>query len=238
MKFSRSDLDLLSELFEKQTALAAARKQLQQLASGVELENQRAEILKQSQLVIDQRSKTEELEREISRIAGDLKLVEERIRKDQDRLQASSSTKDITGIQHELETLAKRKDDLETAELEMLESLEQETSSLAQLSEHKRKLEELFQTDKSFNQERQKLVQAEILALDNHCQKLRAEANPDLLAIFDQRASRGVPIGKLKGSSCGACNMSLNSQDVAALSKLAADELARCPECSAILVRA
>lgn len=237
MKVSKTELEQLLELFGEITKSRALTKQRNEIASGKELEIRREEILASGQDVIAQRSKTEDLEREISRVATDLKLVEERIAKDNQRLSASSNTKDIAGIQHELETLAKRKDVLETAELELMEQLEQEQSSLAQLSEHKRKLEELYESDLSFAKERLKLVEGELLELQNVIGRLRAAANPEVLAVFDQRLERGVPIGLLRGSSCGACNMSLNSQDVANLSKLPADELARCPECSAILVR-
>ena len=81
-------------------------------------------------------------------------------------------------------------------------------------------------------------VGAQILELENQAGKIRAGANPDVLAVYDQRAVRGVPIGKLLKSTCGACNMSLTSTALNDLHKAAQDELARCPECTAILVRA
>lgn len=237
VKVTKDELKALTEVFDKTNALNSSLRQLKVLASGEELEAQRSEILRTSQETTLQRGKCEELERDIARISTDLKLVDDRIVKDNERLKTSTNPKDISGIQHELETLAKRKDELETAELELMEQLDVENQALAQLVEHKRRLEELFEANKSFNAERQKLVQTEILELQNQIAKLRANVSGDLLAAFDQRAQRGVPIGALRGSSCGACNMSLNSQDVAALSRIPLDELARCPECSAILVR-
>lgn len=237
MNVTKPELENLVALFAEITKNRSLAKQRAELASGKELEAQRDQILASGQEVIAQRAKTEELEREIARIATDLKLVEDRIGKDNERLKASSNTKDIAGIQHELETLSKRKDVLETAELELMEQLEAEQSALAQLAEHKRKLEELYESDAGFAKERLKLMDAELLELQNSIGKMRAASNQELLAIFDQRLERGVPIGFLRGSSCGACNMSLNSQDVANLSKIPAGELARCPECSAILVR-
>ena len=237
MKVTKTELDLLTQLFAEIRKQRALSKQRNELALGRELETQREQILATAQEVTAQRSKAEEIEREIARLATDLKLVEDRIAKDNKRLSESSNTKDIAGIQHELETLLKRKDVLETAEIELLEQLEIEQSALAQLAEHKSKLEALFETDSNFAKERLKLVDAELLDTQNSIGKLRASANPELLAIFDQRLERGVPIGVLRGSSCGACNMSLNSQDIASISKLGTEDLARCPECGAILVR-
>ncbi|NCV37624.1 MAG: hypothetical protein EBW70_06385, partial [Actinobacteria bacterium] len=55
---------------------------------------------------------------------------------------------------------------------------------------------------------------------------------------FDKKIQRGAAVGRLTGSSCSACNMNLNSTAMAEISRVPADELATCSECSAILVRA
>lgn len=238
VKVTNQDLEALQEIYKLSTTLSAKQREQQVLVKGEELASKRQEILELSSVISQERSKAEEFEREIARIAADLKVVEDRIQKDKDRLVSSSNPKDITGIQHELETLAKRKDSLETAELELMESLESQNSTLDQLLERKRKLEETFESERAFSGEKLNIVQAEILEVSNKLLALRASAKQELLAVFDQRALRGVPIGSLRGSSCGACNMSLTSQAISDLGKIPSDELARCPECGAIMVRA
>ena len=237
VKVTREHLEALVDLYGKETELRKIRATLATLSSGQHLSAQHDEILQVAQEISAQRSRVEEIEREISRVAGDLELVEKRIQKDTALMNQSTNTKDIQGIQHEMDTLARRKDELETAELELMESIDSEKSSLEQLLERKRVLELELDSAKSDTQEEMALFQAQILELESQTGKLRAIAPTDLMGIYDQRAQRGVPVGKLLKSTCGACNMSLTSTALTDLHKIPADELARCPECTAILVR-
>ena len=238
MKVDLATLESLVELFGMETELKKLRTEHTRLSQGEHLSQKLEEILAVSQEVTGQRATVEEMERESARIAGDLELVERRIAKDMERMNLSSNSKDIQGIQHELDTLARRKDELETSELELMESIDQERSALDQLLERKRVLEVELDQAKSSTREQVLGIGAQILEIENQAGRIRATASADVLAIYDQRATRGVPIGKLLKSTCGACNMSLTSTALNDLHKVAQDELARCPECTAILVRA
>jgi uncharacterized protein len=136
-----------------------------------------------------------------------------------------------------MDTLARRKDELETTELEIMETIDDVRSKLEQLLEHKRVLEAQLEAAKASTKADVEVLGAQILEAESTVGKLRASAPQDVLAIYDQRATRGVPIGKLLKSTCGACNMSLTSTALNDLHKVPEGELARCPECTAILVR-
>jgi uncharacterized protein len=237
VKVSTQELEALLELHAREAELKKIRLESTRLASGEHLTQRHEEILELSQDVQAQRAVVDQAEREKERVAQDLELVEKRIAQDNQRLNQSSNPKDIQGIQHELDTLARRKDELETMELEIMETIDDHRSKLEQFQERKRILEaELDSMRASTNQEIEAL-QAKILDLQNQVGVLRAKASSELLVIYDHRATRGVPIGKLLKSTCGACNMSLTSTALNDLHKIPGDELARCPECTAILVR-
>lgn len=237
MKVTREELDALVEVYQKQTHLKKLELQLSDVSSGKNLMAKQDEILALATDVSAQRSEVEERDREVSRIASDLELVERRISKDAERLQTSSNPKDITGIQHEMQTLAKRKDELETAELELMETIDFEKAKLEQLLVRKQILEAELAVAKDETRSQIDQLKAEILDESNHVARLRLLPSAELLAIFDQRVVRGVPVGKLLKSTCGACNMSLTSTALTTLQRIPAQELARCPECTAILVR-
>ena len=238
MKVDLATLESLVDLYSKETELKKLRLEHTRLSQGEHLTHKHEEILALSQEVSGQRATVEEMERESARIAGDLELVERRISKDMERINLSSNSKDIQGIQHELDTLARRKDELETSELELMESIDDERSTLDQLIERKRVLEVELDGAKAETRESTMEIEAQILELENQVGRIRATSSADLLAVYDQRAVRGVPIGKLLKSTCGACNMSLTSTALNDLHRVPQDELARCPECTAILVRA
>lgn len=237
MKVSKEQLDSLVDLYAKETELKKIKSTLATLASGDHLSEQHDEILALSQEVTAQRSTVEEIEREIARVAGDLEVVDNRIQKDLGLMNQATNTKDIQGIQHEMDTLNKRKDELETAELELMESIDSQKSKLEQLLERKRVQESELDDSRSQTKSETISLEAHILELQNQTGKLRALVPADLMGLYDQRALRGVPVGKLLKSTCGACNMSLTSTALNDLHKIPGDELARCPECTAILVR-
>jgi predicted nucleic acid-binding Zn-ribbon protein len=237
VRVTDSELEALVLLYQLQTHLVKLQAELAELASGKSLMALQDEILALATEVSAQRSLVEDCDREVTRIASDLELVEKRIAKDSERLQSSSNPKDISGIQHEMETLAKRKDELETNELELMETIDLEKSKLEQFLARKRVLEENLEAAKQSTRAEIDRRKAEILEETNQVQRLRLQPSAELLAIYDQRVSRGVPIGKLLKSTCGACNMSLTSTAMNTLQHIPAQELARCPECTAILVR-
>lgn len=237
MKVTREELDALVEVYQKQTHLKKLELLLAEVSSGKNLMAKQDEILALATDVSAQRSEVEERDREVGRIASDLELVERRISKDAERLQTSSNPKDITGIQHEMQTLAKRKDELETAELELMETIDFEKAKLEQLLVRKQVLEAELAVAKDATRSQIDQLKAEILDESNHVARLRLLPSAELLAIFDQRVVRGVPVGKLLKSTCGACNMSLTSTALMTLQRIPGQELARCPECTAILVR-
>jgi predicted nucleic acid-binding Zn-ribbon protein len=237
VKVTRTELDALVEIYQKQTNLTKLQLQLAELSAGKNLMAKQDEILALATDVSAQRSEVEERDREVNRIASDLELVERRMAKDSQRLQTSSNPKDISGIQHEMETLAKRKDELETSELELMETIDFEKSKLEQLLTRKHILEAQLAAAKDETRTQIEHLKAQILDESNQVARLRLQPSSELLAIFDQRVLRGVPVGKLLKSTCGACNMSLTSTALTTLQRIPEQELARCPECTAILVR-
>jgi predicted nucleic acid-binding Zn-ribbon protein len=67
---------------------------------------------------------------------------------------------------------------------------------------------------------------------------LSATLDPALSALYErQRAGGGPGAGPLLGHRCGACRIEIGRGDLSRISAAADDELLRCPECGAILLR-
>jgi predicted nucleic acid-binding Zn-ribbon protein len=68
--------------------------------------------------------------------------------------------------------------------------------------------------------------------------ELVAGLDADLVALYErQRAGGGAGAGALQGRQCGACRLDLDRGELARISSAAEDEVLRCPECGAILLR-
>ncbi len=234
------DSNQLPELIRLQQLLVEATKldtRIRQLQTGESAEAIRVVLLEQSAKASQMLADHKEVERDVRRAEADLELVENRISKDKQRLAVSSDSKVIAGIQHELESLAKRQGELEEAQLILMESIDQ--SNLEQEAiqlERKRLQAELSAATESAALDIANLS-TELSTVNGEMAEIRKAVSAELVELFDKIRVRGTAVGKLKDSTCGACNMNLTSTAVGQLSAVPNDELARCPECSAILVR-
>jgi predicted nucleic acid-binding Zn-ribbon protein len=68
--------------------------------------------------------------------------------------------------------------------------------------------------------------------------ELTAALDPELVALYErQRAGGGPGAGALQGRRCGACRIEIDRGELARISAAAEDDVLRCPECGAILLR-
>jgi predicted nucleic acid-binding Zn-ribbon protein len=181
----------------------------------------------------------EDLDGQVSRFESEIDAV--RKREDRDRaLLASGATdvKQLSDLQHELETLQRRQSSLEDSLLEVMEQREevqaQQTTEL--------KVIEGLEAELASAQQALGAALAEIdQARQQHSARRDALAvtlNPDLSAMYERQRARGGPgAGPLQGHRCGSCRVEIGRGDLAQITAAAEDEVLRCPECDAILLR-
>ena len=237
MKINSSELETL---FEIQRDILAQRKlvaEANEIRGGGEIDQVRDRIATLSEAISDQRLKDEELERDLKRLENDVELVENRLKKDNQRLNESSSSKDIAGIQVEIESLKSRLSKLEDDELELMDQVEISKAELTRLQAEHQSAEAELEAAKSDLQQKLAELKQDSDRLISEIQSLKTQVAGELLELFEARLAKGIAIGRLTGSNCSACNMSLNSTAMSEISAVAEDELCSCPECGAILVR-
>ena len=238
MKASKDQLETLLEIqksiFSQRAVVAKARE----LTASPAIEAARTQLAELNGRLSEQRSRLEEIERDISRVEADVELVEQRLERDAARLNQSSNPKDIAGIEHEIESLKSRLSSLEDAELELMEQRETAAADLADLDNQRQEAEAAVERTKLDIAQQLESLKAENVELVKAIEASRASVPAELIALFDKKLERGAAAGRLTGSSCSACNMSLNSTAMAEINRVPMDELATCSECSAMLVRA
>ena len=177
------------------------------------------------------------LKLELQRLKVDVDLVDKRIAKDQAGLRNTSVVKEAQGLQHELKTLERRKQELEDQELAIMEAMETAEKDLAAVKGSRGEIEaELKAVIDELNREKARLVSGlELSATDR--KRMTAGLPEELVNLYESKRKRGVPIGRLIHSECGACRMSVSATNLSLIIKAPADELVFCPDCNAILVR-
>ena len=237
MKISESERAQLIELSNLEMELRKVLNQHKRLSESDPAEQANSEFLEVSEKLSASRAEQEDLELEGKRINEDLELVEARMLRDQKLIQESSNAGELSGLQHELETLNKRKGELETELLEKMEQQESVAAVIGQLTAQKQSLrEKLEQVEKSHSEELAAVRKSQ-LDLENRRVEMLGSLQEDLSSEYQRRAQRGVPVGVLESGACSACHLNLTATDLSAIRATASDELVNCPECQAILIR-
>ncbi len=237
----KASVDQLEQLWQIQKLIFDQRRlvaEAKTLSSGQSLQETEKEIGDLAELARNQLMRVESIQAEKKRIESDLSLVEKRIKTDQERLNSSSNTKDISGIQHEIDGLLQRKNMLEDTELGILNDLQEQNQVLANLQGLRSAAEQNLQQQRDELKGTLERMKADNEKLHREISPLRENTPTDLPEVFDKKLLKGTAVGRLVRSACNACNMNLNSTAIAEISAVPLDEVAFCPECAAIVIRA
>lgn len=181
----------------------------------------------------------EDARAELGRIESDVAVVEARIARDGDRLQHTSSTKDVAALESELVSLRRRLSDLEDQELAVMEKVESAEGVVAAIDVERAAIA----VDVTRLEAERDEAAAGLATERDHAERDRAVVAgglpPELVAFYDQRRVRGGGVGAalLRQRTCSGCTITLTGADLAAVRSAAPDAVLQCPECDRILVR-
>jgi predicted nucleic acid-binding Zn-ribbon protein len=181
-----------------------------------------------------------DLEREVKRLEADIDVVRQRATRDRQRLEAGGlPAREVTALQHELDSLARRQGDLEDQELELMERQEAADAALKAAREGQ----------ETAAAEREQAVQLRDDALTNLTEatarheaaraQVAAGVPAPLLSLYDRIKAQTGATGAalLKARQCQGCRIELNGRELAAVRNAPPDEVVRCENCGRVLVR-
>lgn len=212
------------------------RRTLPELAEITDIEKKLRDL--KDSLVAVQTS-ISDLDREITRQEREIESV--RSREDRDRKLLESGTvaaKQMADIEHELHTLERRQAALEDDLLEQMERRE------ALELDGKRNGAEVDQAEKALAEAvtRRDEAFADLDTTLARRQQDRAGLLPkfpdELISLYERvRARGGIGAALLRSRRCGACQLDVDRNAVAAIKSSPPDAIIQCENCSAILVR-
>jgi predicted nucleic acid-binding Zn-ribbon protein len=217
--------------------IAKLRRSISEAMSSKSTDELRVKQLELASALVDARGKFDTVELETKRAAEDLATVEARIHRDNERLLSTSSSKDAQGIQHELETLMRRKSELEDLELGLMDDVDSARAVLDEIAGKK----SVVDADLAALLDQQ---ESEILKLRSGLdlvQTKRAQQasriDAELIVVYDKKSTRGIAVSRLNGNECGACRMNIGATALNEINALPKEQLPTCPDCQAILIR-
>jgi uncharacterized protein len=181
----------------------------------------------------------EDLQAQVTRFESEIDGVRQREDRDRSLLQSGTpDAKQLSDLQHELGTLQRRQSSLEDSLLEVMEQREE-----LQINQNREltTIDDLRAELASVQQARDEALAEIDTASEDRVERrtqLMAGLDSELAELYErQRSSAGVGAGLLQGKRCGACRIELDRGELARISAAADDDVLRCPECRAILLR-
>ncbi|MTD58112.1 zinc ribbon domain-containing protein [Amycolatopsis pithecellobii] len=180
-----------------------------------------------------------DLDREIARQEKEIESV--RAREDRDRkLMESGSVqaKQMTDLQHELDTLARRQSALEDDLLELMERREALELDAQRTGAEVDKAEQDLADAQRRRDESVADLDTTQARRDEDRVKLLPRFPEPLLKLYERvRGHKGIGAALLRARRCGSCQLELDRNTIAEIKAAADDEVVQCENCDAILVR-
>lgn len=238
LKASPDDQAILLDLQAIDTKLAQLTHKANSLPQLGQLSALAVDVEATRLRVVDERGVLEDAGIELKRIESDVEVVEARMKRDTQRLETTSSVKDVAGLETELASLRKRQSDLEDIELAVMERIEGLEAAAAETAA---RYDGLLAEANTLEAERDAAL-ATIDAEKNHTsanrQSLIEKLPADLVELYErQRGRYGSGASMLRGGVSSASGVKLNESDMAEIRAAAPDDVVLCPDSSAILVR-
>lgn len=223
------------------TALAQLAHRRRTLPEHIEIQRLRSSRTSLASDLVGADTAVSDLEREQRRAENDLEPVRERLSRNRHRV-ADGTVADpraLSSMIEEIDHLKRRIDNLEDAELEVMEQLESATEGREKLRSEAAEIDQqlgILSTKRD-----QQLRELEIEMADR--QVVREGLVPllprELVTLYDKIGAThaGVGAAELRARRCTGCRLELNAADLRAFAAAPADEVLRCEECGRILVR-
>ncbi len=189
--------------------------------------------------VVMAETEVNDLIRAMNKLDKEIDQVRARAQRDADRLASGSAgAKELENLQHEIESLKRRQGVLEDEELELMEQREAAEAKLATV---KGALDEINGTISGACTVRDRVfsdIDAQIAGQVAQRADVVTSLPADVLALYTRIHSTGqVAAAQLAGARCGACRIEIDRTALSEIRSAPVDEVVRCSECGAILIR-
>lgn len=187
------------------------------------------------------RTVVSDLELEQTKAESDLEPVRQRLVRNEQRIADGTvpDPKALSGLIEEVEHLKRRIGDLEDAELDVMQRLEDAQIALTSVTTRQGQVSADLATATTARDAAVAAVDTELATAQAERQQIVAELPADLVQLYDKiRVGHGGQgAAGLVHRRCQGCRLELNAADLNRYAAAAADDVLRCEECSRILVR-
>ncbi len=239
MSLSKQTFNLLLDLQEVDSQIDADKKELNNLPQKARYDeiNQNLATIQKN---YDIAKKTYEAKTsELNKVNGELDLLQQKIKKEENLLFGGtiSNSKELSSLQQEIESLNRKRDEIETI---LLEKMDESTKFEALLQKADKQIEtyssQLAAAKEEWSQ-REEELRFDIEALSKKRQEIAKDIDPEWLSEYEDVRSRkgGIGAAALIEGVCQVCHVALPDTELEEIK--GKEEPDYCSSCGRILVK-
>jgi len=222
----------LYQLQEVELEIESNEKALAQLAS--QLGESQAMVRTQAKLKSEQQQ-LEELGRQQHSAEWEIEDLVNKLTPAEEKLYSGriKDPKELTNLQHEVDGLRVRRNQLEDKALEVMDQVELATASVATLSNELKTLETDWHSQQQQLSTDMEQLKTTLSDLKHKRQLLSANIDPQAIEFYQGlRKQKGRAVAKVEQGVCQGCRISLPTTE---LQRARSDSLVQCSSCGRIL---
>jgi uncharacterized protein len=150
-----------------------------------------------------------------------------------------SAPRDLQAMAAQIDSMKRRRSDLEDAELEVMEALDPLEAQVSALQDRWAVLDDEAAALRAEVGQAEAVIDRELAGVLDARRAAAAPLPPTLMATYERLRQRlgGVGAAALVGSSCGGCHLAIPAGELDRIRRLPPDAVATCEQCGRILVR-
>lgn len=145
----------------------------------------------------------------------------------------TTSPKELTSLQQEIESLKNNRGKLEDQDLEIMETIERFNTTISDLRSNLEKLEMEWQEQQKRFISELKEIENIIFGLKEKRELLATEVDPKILTVYEElKKQKGTSVAKVEQGICRGCRILLPVNE---LQQVRSGSMVRCSSCGRIL---
>ncbi|MBC7248006.1 MAG: hypothetical protein H5T73_09535 [Actinobacteria bacterium] len=234
-----SELARLQQVQELDTRIFALREQVENHPLGEEVAALREEEEACARALGEAESSLEESGKKQKRLETEVQGVDEKLAREEEKLFGGRVTnpKELRGLQAEVRSLKRKKDELETELLEEMERQDEIRFRVEGLRARRNELlADIEEKEGTLRAELEKL-QGELGELEREREELAGSLEDELLELYEKllAGKQNLAVVKVIEGICQGCRVELPGKEYDRF--LRSEGIFRCPNCGRILVR-
>lgn len=233
------DLVALATLQAIDTALDQARHARPRLAEVLEHQAAERDLVAVRAQITEIRRRQSDAQRELDTVEASSAEIDAHRTRLERQMKTIISPREAEALQHELQTLAARRNELDDRGLELLEASSAADEEIAQLSQIEFRAAEAEARAAERRASAEADADGRIAEMVAHRVHAVSAVDESDVAAYERHraASGGVAVAAIAHGKCSGCHMEISKSELDAIKRLPAAEIAECPSCARWLVR-